>query len=123
MTVTLRMKNLRRQQSLLVDLVTFARDHGELRTDHDNVREFVDLFAQATAKQLALEKLERLTELTQQVLVLPVFTTFQAAAWLGITRDGLVDVLRRDNPPVKAMKPGHDVLIAYDELVRYAKER
>ena len=119
--MNLRMSNLESQQTALVDLVLFSGNHGEI--DLGNT-EFLDLVAKAYVQQLSLQDLERLTELVQECTSLPVYTTTQAAAWAGVTIDGVRNAIWHTSPPLlKTFKPGHDVLVKHQDLVAYANAR
>lgn len=118
------MNDLALYQKEVLDMLTFAQDHGELRADDPDMGEFADLLFVAERTQLSRKELERLTVLTQKLVILPVFTLRHAAAWLGVTDDALRHAIWRANPPlIKSFKAGHDRLITYAELSRYAQER
>lgn len=117
------MHNLEGQQAALVDMITFARDHGEL-VNKPEVNEFLDLLDEAGQRPLSRAELERLTALTREVIILPVYTLNHAAAWLGVTVDALRHAIWKAEPPlIASFKGGHDRLITHQELARYAAER
>jgi len=119
----LKMKDLETQQKALVDLLQFAEDHGELMMEPET-QEFLNMMIEAEVRPLSREELARLTTLTQELVALPAYTTSQAAAWLGITLNGVRHAIWQTDPPLlKTFKPGHDVLVMHDELVRYAQTR
>ena len=118
------MHDLGTHQKALLDMVTFARDHGELREDNPKVNEFLDLLDEANKRELNRTELDRLTSLTREVVILPVYTLNQAAAWLGVTVDALRHAIWKVDPPlIQSFKGGHDRLITHQELARYATER
>lgn len=118
------MNDLENYQREVLGMLEFAQDHGELRTSDPDFGEFSDLLLQAGQRQLSREELEKLTSLIQKLVILPVFTLRHAAAWLGITDDALRHAIWRADPPlIRSFKAGHDRLITYQEVARYAKER
>lgn len=119
------MNDLENYQREVLDMLAFAQDHGELKAhDPEIVGEFYTLLLTAGQRWLSREELERFASLIQKVVILPVFTLRHAAAWLGVTDDALRHAIWRANPPlIKSFKAGHDRLITYAELSRYAQER
>ena len=118
------MKDLEAQQAVLMDMISFAKDHGELMVDKPDVNEFLALLDEANKRSLSRAELERLTSLTREVVSLPVYTLAQAAVWLGVTVDALRHAIWKVNPPlIQSFKGGHDRLIMHKELARYAAER
>jgi hypothetical protein len=122
----LKVQNLEKQQDSLVRLIEFATEHGfipMLNGDFSSpvIDEFVNLFTSSrNGTLLTRQKLGRLTQLTQTLVSLPVYTTEQAAAWLGVGIDRIrEDVWKSDPPPLKTMKPGHDRLTTHGWLVQY----
>jgi len=118
------MHDLEAQQTSLVDMITFARDHGELLIGNPEVNEFLNLLDEANKRSLSRAELERLTSLTREVVSLPIYTLVHAAAWLGVTVDALRHAIWKADPPlIASFKGGHDRLITHAEVARYAAER
>lgn len=118
------MKDLGSHQETLVNMISFARDHGEIGIDKPEVNEFLDLLDEANKRPLSRAALDRLTVLTRKIVILPIYTLVQAAAWLGVTVDALRHAIWKADPPlIQSFKSGHDRLITHRELARYAAER
>lgn len=124
----IRVRNLERQQAALVRLIAFAEKHGFIPALNGGfqspvIQEFVQLFTNgANGAPLSRKELARLTDLTQTLVSLPVYTTAQAAAWLGVGIDAVRDAVWKSDPPtLKTFKPGHDVLVSHGELVRFSE--
>ena len=106
-------------------LITFAEENGFFHPDIFNVegayhQRFQELYSMAQGKELSREELTFLTEATQAYVMLPVFTTEQAAAWAGVGIDTIRDAVWRHDPPkLNTIKPGHDVLVLRSDLKNF----
>jgi len=120
-----KVKNIERLQENVIDLAAFAQKHGYLDLDNGTstvTREFVDIFTNGCSGPLTTSDLSVLVRGIQAFVRLPVYTTEQAAAWAGVGIDTIRDAIWR-NGKLKTMKPGHDVLIAHAELVRFCNAK
>lgn len=109
-------------QENIIDLIDFAIKHEFVGWGEDGssevVQEYVQIFTNGCNGRLPLSDLELLIKGTQAFVRLPVYTTPQAAAWLGVGIDHVRDALWR-NDKLKSMKPGHDRLITHGWLYEY----
>ena len=67
------------------------------------------------------EELADMTRLCQEVVKLPIYTVAHAAAWLGLSKRGVVEAYRAGRLPF--IKPGREVLFLHEDLVKFAQER
>lgn len=61
------------------------------------------------------------TALCQIDIKLPIYTVAHAAAWLGLSKRGVVEAYRAGRLPY--IQPGREVLFTHESLVEFAKER
>ena len=115
----IRVRDTELLQENVIDLIDFAQRHEFLYLEDDGpAQEYVQVFTNGCAGQLTLSDLETLIRGTQAFVRLPVYTTPQAAAWLGVGLDHVRDAVWREGK-LKSMKPGHDRLITHRWLVEY----
>jgi len=118
----IKVKDIEKLQENVIKLCAFAHKHNFLDLDNEAhspiVREFVDIFTNGAAGPLIRSDLETLVRGIQAFVRLPVYTTDQAAAWLGVGIDTVRDAVWRSGE-LKSMKPGHDRLITHASLVAY----
>ena len=120
----IRVQNLALLQENIMDLVEYAHQHDavHLNGEHDLeiVAQFIEVFKRGVHNPLTRKELEALVRGVQECVKLPVYTTTQAAAWLGVGIDRIRDAVWKSDPPeLKTMKPGHDILVPHEELVRF----
>ena len=117
-----KVKNIERLQENVIELAAFAHKHNFLDLDngeHSSVtREFVDFFTKGCSGSLTRRELTVLVKGIQAFVRLPVYTTEQAAAWLGVGIDSVRDAVWRDKT-LRSMKPGHDRLVCHGWLAEY----
>jgi hypothetical protein len=111
-------------QENILDLIAFANEHRYIQfdgvQDSEVVQSFVEIFTKGATEPLTRPELAQLVKGVQAFVHLPVYTTNQAAAWLGKGMDTIrYAVWRSDPPKMRTIKPGHDVLVPHEELVRY----
>lgn len=119
-------QDLSRQRGQLQALVRYAAGNGGLRMDGLTDDEQDALFALAEAgdnDDLLRQKKQvvALTKLVQKSVRLPVYTTEQAAAWLGVSVRTLYTAKAEGR--IGANKPAHDLLFPHEELEKYQKSR
>jgi excisionase family DNA binding protein len=61
------------------------------------------------------------TMLCQATVKLPIYTVAHAAAWLGLSKRGVVEAYRAKRLPF--IQPGREVLFLHEDLVEFAKSR
>jgi len=118
--MTIRVMDLELLQENVMNLVNYAEQNGGLRLNGES-GSFVEIFTKAANGNLTRSELEDLVSGVQSFVRLPVYTTTQAAAWLGVGIDTIRDAVWRTGK-IKTMKPGHDVLVPHEELVNYLQE-
>lgn len=126
-------RNLRKFQDTVIELVVFAKDNGGINMEAvplEDANKFTCLFLEATRRDLTRRELQKMVDLIQRIVELPMYTTPQAAAWWGLTQDGVSHILwpkqRGRVPPtplVESYKYGHTRLIPHEEMVRYQRVR
>jgi excisionase family DNA binding protein len=104
-------------QENVLDLISFANEHQFINLD-DTANGFVEIFTKGCNGPLTRSELEDLVTGTQSFIQLPVYTTNQAAAWLGVGIDTIREAVWRKKS-IWTFKPGHDVLVPHSELVKY----
>jgi len=118
----IKVRDTEKLQENVINLVRFALEHKFLDWDNGSsskvTQEFVDIFTSGCSGTLPPSDLETLVKGVQAFIRLPVYTTDQAAAWLGCGIDSVRDAVWR-NGTLKSMKPGHDRLITHGWLVEY----
>ncbi len=67
------------------------------------------------------DELSKNTALCQVNIHLPIYTVAHAAAWLGLSKRGVVEAYRGKRLPF--IQPGREVLFLHDDLVEFAKSR
>ena len=115
-----KVKNTERLQENVIELVSFAHKHDFIDLDNGSpiVREFVDFFTKGCSGSLTRRELTVLVKGIQAFVRLPVYTTEQAAAWLGVGIDSVRDAVWREKT-LRSMKPGHDRLVCHGWLAEY----
>jgi len=118
----IRVKDTELLQENVIGLVEFANEHRFIDLDgayeSETVQSFVEIFTKGCQEPLTRRELEDLVTGVQAFIRLPVYTTNQAAAWLGVGIDTIREAVWRQQK-IKIMKPGHDVLVPHSELVKY----
>lgn len=61
------------------------------------------------------------TALCQVSIKLPIYTVAHAAAWLGLSKRGVVEAYRSKR--LRYIQPGREVLFLHEDLVEFAKSR
>jgi hypothetical protein len=117
----MRMNDLDWQQAELLDLITSAIENKHINMEAEEMDDFLAMADIALSGKMTKPELAELTRLTQSVVRLPLYTTRQAAAWCGVTQQGIVYAI--NNGLLNALKPGHDLLVEQSELKRYAGAR
>ncbi|RPJ40114.1 MAG: hypothetical protein EHM35_00480 [Planctomycetaceae bacterium] len=115
------MQNQQRELALLIKYAAGANGIHYIALTADEQIEMADLADGAAKLLLDKREIVRLTELVQQCVHLPSYNRRQAAAWLGLSVSGLRYAY--DGGLIAATKPGHDLIFAHAELVRYNRER
>ena len=108
----IKVKDTEKLQENIIELLDFALRHEFID------RELVDIFTSGITGPLIRSDLEALVREVQAFFKQPVYTTDQAAAWLGVGIDSVRDAVFRDKT-LRSMKPGHDRLITHGWLVEY----
>lgn len=118
----IRVRDTELLQENVLDLVRFAIEHRFIAPDgaqkDEPISQFVDIFTKGCNGPLTRSELGDLVTGVQAFVRLPVYTTNQAAAWLGVGIDTIREAVWRSEK-IKTMKPGHDVLVPHVELVKY----
>ena len=117
----MRIHDLEYQQAELLALITQAVETKAVKLDTPTLSDFLDLADEATERQLDNAELAELTRLVQQVIELPMYSTRQAAAWLGMSYSGVQYAIYQNK--LHALQPGRDLVFLHQELERYAAER
>ena len=112
------LKGWNEKQRLIVELINYAWATGVLS---DVPPELELLVALAAEQNMRPKDYARLIELVQEHVNLHVYTTVQAATWLGMSVRGLQDALYGNR--ISAYRPGHDLIFTHDELVRFNRSR
>lgn len=114
----MKVRNLKRHQDNLIALIKFAETNEYATLPTNPI--FVEIFTKGSQGDLTPAELSWLTKKTRNIVHLPVYTTTQAAAWLGVGLDTIRSAIWKSNPPkLRHFKPGHDVLISAGALWAY----
>ena len=112
------MKGLEQKQQLLKELIEFA-DEQEAIDPEEGYILLMSYYSEIhEGLSLSAPSLERLTDLCQQLIHLPVYTIKQAAAMAGITPAGIEWWIYK-RKGLQTMLPGKQHLIADEELRRF----
>jgi excisionase family DNA binding protein len=108
----MRIKKLDERVELLREFITYAKKHAIL---------FQPKFNTLYDNDVPEEDLVEFTRLCQQEIELRVYSVPYAAAWLGLSKRGVVEAYRTKRLPF--IRPGREVLFLHEDLVKFAQER